>query len=67
MPVAIPRQRPYPLAGLDAECRKTVRHATRALREIPISIPVNVPFNTSRHDFLFTVMTIGVYEQRRYQ
>jgi hypothetical protein len=67
VPVAIPRQRPYALARLDAEGRQGVCHAARALREIPILIPVHVPFDTSRHDFLGAVMAFGVHEQRSHQ
>jgi predicted choloylglycine hydrolase len=67
MPVAIPRKRSYPLPRLDAEACQRVCHAARALREIPIRIAVNVPFDPSRHNFLRTMMAFGVHEQRSHQ
>ncbi len=45
--VAVPRQRRYPLARLDAEACEGVCHAARALREIPVPIPVYVAFDPS--------------------
>ncbi len=67
MTVAVPRQRTDALTLVNPEPGECIGQLSGALREIAITISVNIAFDPSRHDFLPAVMPFGVGEERRDQ
>ena len=55
------------IAVLDTARRQRIGHAARTLRKLAISRAMSIAFHAARDDFLLTVMTFSVGEQRRYQ
>jgi hypothetical protein len=65
--VAVPSQRRDAIAESDSASGERIGHATRALAQVAVGLPVKIALNATGHDLLISMIALCVSEKRRDQ